>query len=417
MLLSACLPLFGQGDNTFMVSGKGQLISFPCIDSYEYKPYNILPKAKPKTQSITIKKHDLSNKSGEWERTNYVIYTIYYDSLCLVNRIEKKQQYGNTEKMTINYDNLKRIVGCEELYLGKWKYSYDDKGYLKQLVRNNITFLYSIDNKGNITKIDEYFGTTKENTHTYQYDASGRKSYYCNKTKSGNVISEISWNYDSNGKLISVWKKDNMQDLWGNNKTMINEYRFEYSADGNPLRCIQYEIGDIEIVKGGWEYEYSYTYYPTEEELRKQAEEQRIADSIRQAEIKRQEEEQLRIENLKTAYSSCKYLFKKEQAYDLCLKKEQSAMEQEIMRLIDERMRNIMGQVKTGYELRGPNNQLKTNILNICNICQNLDNQVITTHTEEKLSTFISSYKPLAKAYKKAAGKKPSEFLTEYINK
>ena len=319
--------------------------------------------------------------------------------------------------MTINYDNLKRIVGCEELYLGKWKYSYDDKGYLKQLVRNNITFLYSIDNKGNITKIDEYFGTTKENTHTCQYNASGRKSYYCNKTKSGNVLSEISWNYDSNGRLISIWKKDNMQDLWGNNKTMINEYRFEYSAYGNPSRCIQYEIGDIEIVKGGWEYEYSYTYYPTEEELRKQAEEQRIADSIRQAEKKRQEEEQLRIENLKTAYSSCKYLFKKEQAYDLCLKKEQSAMEQEIMRLIDERMRNIMGQVKTGYELRGPNNQLKTNILNICNICQNLDNQVITTHTEEKLSTFISSYKPLAKAYKKAAGKKPSEFLTEYINK
>lgn len=98
MLLSACLPLIGQNDNTFMVSGKGQLISFPCIDSYEYKPCNILPKAKQNTQSIKIKRHDLSNKSGEWERINYVIYTIYYDSLCLVERIEKSNNMATMKK-------------------------------------------------------------------------------------------------------------------------------------------------------------------------------------------------------------------------------------------------------------------------------------------------------------------------------
>lgn len=437
MLLS--FSLFGQ-DKALFVTPKGALIDFPWLESYSkwfsYPP-SMLPITKKGVKTITINKYELVDSWGELRRKesdNGYKIIINYDSLSgKINKIEDNEY---AQLFDFQYKNNK-IVGYNVGRVSEVRYTYDENGLLKSAMENGgkITYKYKHNNDGSIN-VEEYDGTYHKSSRICLFDAMGRKTIYMylGKRLTKERISpyditildaDIRYNYNVQNQLTTIKIKKRTEkvtefysrDYYDTKIENSNrEIRFEYGKDVNPFRCILYEIGDIEIVKGGWEYEYSYTYYPTEEELKMQAEEQRIADSIRKAEIKRQEEEQLRIENLTTAYSSCKFLFKKEQTYDLCMKKEQSAMEHEITQLIDERMRNITGQVKTGYELRGPNNQLKTNILNICKICQNLDSQVITTHTEEKLSAFIASYKPLAKAYKKAAGKKPSEFLMDYIN-
>ncbi len=272
--LLICLSSFGQDDNVLMVSRKGQLIDFPCIGLYSYRPENVLPEIKLDTKSITIKRYDLSNKSGELKRIdNYVEYTIHYDYLGRVERFEVKEAlFGNITHNVI-YDNQYRVVGYEDNNLGNWKYNYDEKGFLKSLIRRNITFVYSFDAKGN-TKIDEYMGSTIQNTHTCRYDALGRKSYYCNKTKTGRLIEETRWNYDGSGRLMSIRKKQPVMDLFGSNRTKENEYRFEYGKDGNPLRCIIYECGDISTIKGGYEYEFEYKYFLDELEEEKIEEEE-----------------------------------------------------------------------------------------------------------------------------------------------
>lgn len=428
IIFFACLNVSGQTGNILNVSGNGQLIDMPTNVSFtRLEPNVFLPVKKPNTKTITIKAYKLKSINGDLERTRQSFTTtINYDS---IGRIEKINGY------TYGYNNNK-VVNCKYLFPAaeaNWKYIYDNNGNLQKMnylspFNKEYTYIYTLDANKNIVKIDQYYGAEYEYTHTCQFNAKGKKVFYSCKGKEAihntDLKEEIFWSYNNNGQLISIKTKETavkQVNFWDTKTvTSVFEYKLQYGKDGNPSRCIEYEIGDLTIVKGGYEYEYSYTFYPTEEELRELARRQRVADSIRQVEIMQCEKERQRIEALKKTYQPCRFLFKIEDSYTSCVKKEQSEIEQEIIQLIDNKIEEISRTINTGKELQEtynkyPYNRYCITMSNICYICQDLDNLNITTHTEEKLAQFIAGHKALAKAYKKKKDLKPSTFLIKYI--
>jgi hypothetical protein len=337
----------------------------------------------------------------------YSICTINYDRQGNVEKIRSVSYIPHKleKEYNFHYDNNKVDMIVTSGYdKNQYKYTYDETGKLKSLEYRDLLFLYTTDENGNIVKINEYHGTTLTNIHICQYDKKGRKIYY--KDLWSNT--EIRWNYDSNGRLQSVIE---------NNRC---ENTFDYNeGEDIPYRCIKYKIGDIKRISGSYRFDYEYSLYPTEEELKQQAERQRILDSIKQVEQKRLKIERKRLDSLKIVYSSCKCLFDNNSSFENCLKKNQEDMEQEIMQKIDCEISFNTNYLKTAKELRKPNNPFSNSILKICNLIKNLDNDIITTHAEDKLSEFIASYESLSRAYKrvlKREAKKPSEFLVEYID-
>ena len=413
IMMLFCMSVFGQERNIMIVSGKGQLIDFPVHSEFLYRwffPEMVLPKTMPRIKTVTVNRIRLTSNLGDLIQTDDK-YTnmFYYNSSGRIDSIDSH---------VFIYENNK-IVGHDE-YGGKWKYKYDDKGLLKSFLHKSSTYECTTWGNGNISHIKEFRGSSLCALHRIDYNENGRKILYMETDTDGYIIQKITWDYDKQSRLIKIqhinYKK---KDAWNNVYVdKCYEYRFEYGTDGNPKRCVEYEIGDIEVVKGGYDLEYVYTFYPTKEELLILAEQKRIADSIQEVERKRLQAEQQRIDSLKTAYSSCKYLFKTETHFTSCMKKEQADMELEIMKLIDNKVLEIFTKyVKTGKELRDPYGQAHIEIKRIRYICNNVDNQSITSHTEDELAKFIASYKTLTKAYKKAVGKKPSEFLFDYMNK
>lgn len=445
MLLS--FSLFGQ-DKALFVTPKGALIDFPWLESYSkwfsYPP-SMLPITKKGVKTITINKYELVDSWGELRRKesdNGYKIIINYDSLSgKINKIEDNEY---AQLFDFQYKNNK-IVGYNVGRVSEVRYTYDENGLLKSAMENGgkITYKYKHNNDGSIN-VEEYDGTYHKSSRICLFDAMGRKTIYMylGKRLTKERISpyditildaDIRYNYNVQNQLTTIKIKKRTEkvtefysrDYYDTKIENSNrEIRFEYGKDGNVSRSVEYAIGDIAVMIGGYDYEYIYTYYMTEEEVRLRAEEQkriaeqkRKADSIQEVERKRLQAEQQRIDSLKTAYSSCKYLFKTETHFTSCMKKEQADMELEIMKLIDNKVLEIFTKyVKTGKELRDPYGQAHIEIKRIRYICNNVDNQSITSHTEDELAKFIASYKTLTKAYKKAVGKKPSEFLMDYIN-
>ena len=416
-MLFACLLSFGQSDNKLLVSGTGKVINYPSWYFNDFILSIGLPEVQPNVRTITIVEYPLNCKYQELSRRDdYKERTIlYYDRIGRLERINeaawKNNSYYTDKNHYFIYDDNKLVKYTRDFSQDydqgrEWIYTYDENGLLKQMMYGRDTYKYTLDKRGNITKIDHYDGAYRQNeTITCQFNENGRLISYYNSYE---FPHEKKWIYDSKNRLVSK-------------RVGNTEYRYEYDESKNIIHRVSYTVGDINIIDGGSDYEISYTYYPTEEELKRQAEEKRIADSIlqvKQEELRRQQQiEQHRIDSLKNKYQSCRFLFDSRSNYMYCVAiKDQFATEMEIIQLVEKYIQNISNKAITGKELRNINT-LGDDMINICNICRKLDDEEIVDHIERELEKFVSARKVLLKAYNKSSYTKYSEFLIDYINK
>ena len=417
LILSACLPVLGQSDNKLLVSGKGNPINYPSWYFNDFILSIGFPEGIPNIKTITIIEYPLKCKNQELSRRDdYKERNIlYYDRIGRLERINEAAWENNSYYTDKNhyfiYDDNKLVKYTRDFSQDydqgrEWIYTYDENGLLKQMMYGRDTYIYTLDKRGNITKIDHYVGAYRQNeTITCQFNENGRLISYYNSYE---IPHEKKWIYDSENRLVSKRVGD-------------TEYRYEYDESKNIIHRVSYTVGDITIINGGSDYEISYTYYPTEEELKRQAEEKRIADSIWQVEQeelrKQQEVEQHRNDSLKKTYQSCRFLFDSRSSYVYCVtNKDQFATEMDIMQLVKKRINNISYYTITGKELRNYDT-LGGDMINICNICRSLNNEEIVDYIERELEKFVSARKVLLKAYNKSSYTKYSEFLIYYINK
>ena len=62
--------------------------------------------------------------------------------------------------MTFLYEG-NRVVECVDGNGLSCKFRYDSHGHLKSAMKRRWTYLFNVDKKGNITNINEYFGSRK----------------------------------------------------------------------------------------------------------------------------------------------------------------------------------------------------------------------------------------------------------------
>lgn len=259
MLFCMCLPSLGQEKNIMIVSGKGQLIDFPVHSEFMYRwffPEMVLPKTMPRIKTVTVHRIRLKSDLGDLIQTDDKYTNVFY--------YNPSGRIDSIDDHVFTYEN-NRIV-CHDEYGGKWKYNYDGKGLLKSFLHKNSTYECTTWENGNISHINEYMGSSLCALHRIDYDADGRKIFYMETDTEGYIIQKIAWVYDQQSRLVKIQHtKYKKKDAWNNvNVDKCYEYRFEYGSEGNPKRCVEYEIGDIEIVKGGYDLEYIYTFYPNE---------------------------------------------------------------------------------------------------------------------------------------------------------
>lgn len=158
-----------------------------------------------------------------------------------------------------------------------------------------------------------------------------------------------------------------------------------------------------------------------EEESRRQAEEQRMlkAEQRRQDSIKQVERmermAQERIASLKRSYSSCRFLFDSEEAFESCIVNGLE-VDNKIIELLGKKINEISLNVKTGRELR-KRNQSSRDIWYICHI--SVPGQNISTNRENMLKEFVSERRVLNREYEKSKifHNTYTSFLKSYIMK
>ena len=263
ILLMLCMPVFGQNNCVLMVSGKGQLRNYPGFRNY----VRVFPKVAPNTQSITVTLFPLISDMGEMRRRtdhNGTQYMIHCDTLGRIVKIGLSPDDTNPYVLTYENNRVSDLI-TNSLHC---KYIYDEKGRLKMMYHHfdpivDKTFHYTLDKGGKIVKIDEYEGSKLICTHKCKYGANKLDYSYeegdCHRAFEENVVRK----YNNRGDLASVMTYLQELSTDGNGRRKCIEYRFEYDKDGNPTRCIEYEIGDITVAVGGYDYEYSYTFYPS----------------------------------------------------------------------------------------------------------------------------------------------------------
>ena len=265
LLISTCIPIKMIGQE-LAISGDGQLRVIPSLYGEGLVIYdNMLPHYKPMTKSVIIKRYDLRADQGELKRDythvgdqGFWRTVVSYDRQGNVVEVYDKEislKYANNKIVEINKD---RQPG--------YKYSYDSKGHLESAVSAKDTYKYNVDTRGDITSVKEYFGVNISSTaRSMSYDNQHRMTAY---HEVGDFFGtpysyDYLWIYDKKGNLTSykrIYHKNGR-------KTEDLEYQFEYDAIGNPTRCIRYHHGDITIIDGGYEYEYTYSFYLSPEEL------------------------------------------------------------------------------------------------------------------------------------------------------
>lgn len=399
VFLMAHLSVFAQ--DFLWVSGEGKLLDYPRMPIYNELPSVIHPKVRPNTKSITVDRYLLVNSMGKLSRwaDRDGQYIMHYDTIGRLVQIQGSQEdYVGTNFL---YEG-ERVVEVDGNY--GCRFIYDDKGRLKTMHNmHNRTFQYTLDNNGNITKIDEYAGSKLLCTHHYRFDKKGRKAEYHVATNYHEM--DIVQYFNDIGDVATIMTYEKKERMDRSVYYIHNEYQFEYGLDGNLTKCIGIEIGDVSVATMGYEYEYTYEFYPTKEELERQAEEERR--------IKAEKAEQRRIAVLKQSYSSCQFLFESEDAFVSCITEPNA--EGKIIELLDKKIDEISQVVKTGKELHEPNSKSSRDMLYICTI--NLTSSNISTFRENKLKDFVTERKALNKAYKKSATDNYTVFLRYYIQK
>ena len=267
LLISTCIPIKMIGQE-LAISGDGQLRVIPSLYGEGLVIYdNMLPHYKPMTKSVIIKRYDLRADQGELKRD----YTHVGDQGSWRTVVSYDRQGNvvevNDKEISLKYANNKIVEINKDRQPG-YKYSYDSKGHLESAVSAKDTYKYNVDTKGNITSVKEYFGVKMSSTaKSMSYDNQHRMTAY---HEVGDFFGtpyscDYRWIYDKKGNLTSykrIYHKNGR-------KTEDLEYQFEFDAIGNPTRCIKYIHGDITIIDCGYEYEYTYSFYLSPEELDK----------------------------------------------------------------------------------------------------------------------------------------------------
>ena len=447
VLIFATFIHFKVNAQYLTVTGNGQL-TVRADEVCESSPMMLefLPTYKPNSKSITITNHFLyRNDVGELKRysqdgVNHI--TILYD---------EQGRIINLNDATFHYED-NRIVECSHKDGFRCRFKYDSNGRLESATRGSWTYMFNVDKKGNIIGLYSYYGTRKTSEISMSYDTKGRIVSYLSDYR------DYRWNYNKNGQLISRREigYSFSQGKMGE-KTSDQEYKFEYGEDGNPICCIRYKHGDISIIEGGSEYEYSYTYYPDP----KETEERRINDSIWRENQKRindsiqrenkrkldsiqkenqrkndsikleeQKQERIRQERIIEVLQPCKFLFNSDEAFASCTIKQNDVVEKEVKSLIVKKMQLVYSEIINGKELRKEKYAGKSELIQICDMCIQLKNlrtrqytsgekiivEHIYTYTESILGDFVTGRPALNKAYQKSQQKEYSFFLLSYMN-
>ena len=474
ILVFVCLSLQGKSQ-ALIVSGKGKIANaaywIPYGDSGKInylfisgEESFVLPQVKQRTKEIRVLINHKSIEFGnlKLDGKSFVV-TIKYDNDGNITEINK-HEYGSNNNgefasVKYKYENG-RVVGWTQgdlnshpIYSNESKYSYNKQGFLeKQYYRHGqlgtTLFEYKTDSKGNILSAKQYDYAGKvinDSDESYQYDSKGRlvnyksnvfkKGKYYNEDYSRNI--DKMWHYDNKGNMTSLRIKDRIKSSFYNYeyKDFDNEYKFEYGKDGNPTQLIHYEHNDITVIVEGWEFIYTYSFYPTEEELAKQKEElakQKAIEAEREAErLRRLELEWQREDSIKsvTKYLPCKFLFNSDEAFSNCVSKEIGVAEKEVIGLIVKRIQYISSLVNSGKELIKEDNLAKAEMTQICDMCIQLNSlkcqydmeeketiESIYNYTESALESFISGRSALSRAYKRNSNMSYSSFLLSYMN-
>ncbi len=465
LLIVAYVPfrMYGQ---ELVVSGNGQLRAIPStyeIGLVHY--YNFLPQYKPLTKSVTIKRYDLRSDYGELKRVRdwdgfvgqyddkHSTIVIMFDMQGNVVEItEKSFDIDKSTKTSIQYSNGKIVEIQTDSQYG-FKYYYNTQGRLERAIHGHDfgqwTYKYNLDKNGNIIGVKHYFNTEgreNENMKTFQYDANHRMIGF---RDTGYGTKDIQWNYNKEGNLVSYIE---INQYSFSKKKEKYEYKFERNADGNPTRCIKYIHGDITIIDCGYEYSYEYTFYPDPKEqerkeaLRKKEQKkrdsiqlvnQRRSDSLRlvtqrkndSINLENQRKEALRQKRNKELFQVCKFLFDSNEEYELCVVKKNELVERDIKGRVVKKLQSAYSIILSGKELRKEKQPGRNELIQICNMCAQLNNvksqcdneeieiiSHICDYTESKLGDFVSGRSALNKAYKKTTNKSYSSFLLSYMN-
>lgn len=412
------------------ITGKGQL-TVRADEVCDAIPMMLqfLPIYKPNTKCITITDYFLYNDTGElkrYSRDGVNRITIQYD---------EQGRITNLNDVTFHYED-NRIIECSHKDGFRCRFKYDSKGHLESATKGSWTYMFNVDKKGNIIGVYVYYGTRKTSEISMSYDAKDRIIAYSSNYR------DYIWNYNKTGQLVSrreIGYSFSQGKVGG--KTSEKECEFEYGEDGNPVRRIDYVHGDITVLSGGSEYSYEYTFYPDSKEqerkevLKKrerirrdsiQLVNQRKNDSIN---LEKQRKESLRQERNKELFQVCKFLFDSDEEYESSVVKKNDLVEQDIKGHVVKKLQYIYPLVLNGKELRKEKQPGRNELVQICNMCAQLnivksqcDNEEIEIishicdYAESKLGDFVSGRSALNKAYKKTSNKSYSSFLLSYMN-
>lgn len=412
------------------ITGKGQL-TVRADEVCDAIPMMLqfLPIYKPNTKCITITDYFLYNDTGElkrYSRDGVNRITIQYD---------EQGRITNLNDVTFHYED-NRIIECSHKDGFRCRFKYDSKGHLESATKGSWTYKFNVDKKGNIIGVYVYYGTRKTSEISMSYDAKDRIIAYSSNYR------DYIWNYNKTGQLVSrreIGYSFSQGKVGG--KTSEEECEFEYGEDGNPVRRIDYVHGDITVLSGGSEYSYEYTFHPDPKEqerkevLKKrerirrdsiQLVNQRKNDSIN---LEKQRKESLRQERNKELFQVCKFLFDSDEEYESSVVKKNDLVEQDIKGHVVKKLQYIYPLVLNGKELRKEKQPGRNELVQICNMCAQLnivksqcDNEEIEIishicdYAESKLGDFVSGRSALNKAYKKTSNKSYSSFLLSYMN-
>lgn len=459
ILASLFLPLRGIAQK-LVISGKGKVANVAYWTPYaangrvEYlfipnEESFVLPIVKPRTKEIQIVINHKRAEFGKLENDgNSSVVKINYDTVGNLTEIIP----NNFSSGRYNYENGRVVewsggdLDDHPAYSVESKCFYNNNGFLEKQYHRDGQFStdlyeYKTDSKGKIISAKKYNSqgaVVDDADESYQYDAKGRlttyKSHYIKKGDyfTGDYFRNIEkkWNWDSKGNMTSLRIKDNK-----NGKIDDYEYKFEYDSDNNPIRLTRYNHGDIMVITEGWEYRYSYTFYPNPieqkrlaEEQRRIAEKQRIQDSIqRQTELIIAQENQ-RQAKLRELLLPFRFLFDSEEAFVSCVSSNLDVAEKEITQLIIKRMQYVSSVVISGKELQDTNHAGKKELLQICDMCIIMKGKMsqykgtekefverIFNFSENILGDFVSGRSILKRAYKKSPNSDYSVFLSAFI--
>jgi membrane-associated HD superfamily phosphohydrolase len=165
-----------------------------------------------------------------------------------------------------------------------------------------------------------------------------------------------------------------------------------------------------------------------ERQERIRQEQERAEKARREAEEKQRQEH---LNNLKEAYSSCRFLFEavdknytSDEDFVSCItQKKQEDIDNEIMLLIHNKMNELSEVFIKGTEFKDQSlYRFRIGMERICAIPNRIRNTspTIAQYTETQIEDFVVNRKKLKKAYDKAQKKEPyikySEFMISYIN-